>query len=103
MDISLESIKTKIEALQSQGKTVIIVGTKEKILGIITVADTIRATTVKALNRLQQIGVKQLAMLTGDNECTAKVISNDTKIDHYFTELMRKDKVNTIKKLQNEE
>src|SRR5699024_11020656 len=70
--------------------------------GIITVADTIRATTVKALNKLQQIGVKQLAMLTGDNEGTAKVISNDTKINRYFADLMPEDKVGAIKQLQNE-
>src|SRR5699024_3245095 len=92
----------KIETIQDQGKTVVIVGTAEKILGIITVADTIRTSTAKALNKLQQIGVKQLAMLTGDNEGTAKVISNETKINRYFAELMPEDKVHAIKQLQNE-
>lgn len=80
----------------------VIVGTAEKILGFITVADTIRTSTAKALKKLQQIGVKQLAMLTGDNEGTAKVISNETKINRYFAELMPEDKVYAIKQLQNE-
>lgn len=102
MDRSLENIKTKIEEIQDQGKTVVIIGTQEEIMGIITVADTIRSTTIRALNGLQQAGVKQLVMLTGDNEGTAKVISKETKINRYFAELMPEDKVNAIKQLQNE-
>lgn len=102
MNVSLDGVKDKIETIQGQGKTVVIVGTAEKILGFITVADTIRTSTAKALKKLQQIGVKQLAMLTGDNEGTAKVISNETKINRYFAELMPEDKVYAIKQLQNE-
>lgn len=103
MDVPLGNVKTKIDAIQNQGKTVVIIGTGKKIMGIITVADTVRTTTVKALNKLQQVGVKQLAMLTGDNKGTAKVISNETKINRYFAELMPEDKVNAIKQLQNED
>src|SRR5699024_134854 len=102
MDRSLENIKTKIDEIQDHGKTVVIIGTQEEIMGIITVADTIRSTTIRALNELQQTGVKQLVMLTGDNEGTAKVISKETKINRYFAELMPEDKVNAIKQLQNE-
>lgn len=102
MDISLGSVKSKIEALQGQGKTVVIIGTEEKILGVITVADTIRTTTARALNKLQQIDVNQLVMLTGDNEGTAKEISNHTTINRYFADLMPEDKVTVVKQLQNE-
>ena len=102
MGVSLGSVKTKIDAMQNQGKTVVIIGTQEEIMGIIAVADTVRATTIKALNGLQQAGIKQRIMLTGDNEGAAKIISNETKINRYFAELMPDDKVNAIKQLQNE-
>ncbi|MEN1970115.1 heavy metal translocating P-type ATPase [Lentibacillus sp. N15] len=102
MNLSLDNVTTIVDEIQSQGKTVVIIGTGKEIMGIITVADTIRTTTVKALNKLQQVGINQLVMLTGDNEGTAKVISNETKINRYFAELMPEDKVNAIKQLQNE-
>ena len=102
MGVSNERIKAKIHSIQNHGKTVVIIGTQNEIMGIITVADTIRSTTINALNGLQQAGIKQLVMLTGDNEGTAKAISNDTKINRYFAELMPEDKVNAIKQLQNE-
>ncbi|WP_088051961.1 heavy metal translocating P-type ATPase [Virgibacillus dakarensis] len=102
MDVPLDDIKTKVDKIQSQGKTVVIIGTQEEIKGVIAVADTIRTTTVKALNGLKQVGVKQLVMLTGDNKGTAKMISNETNVNRYFAELLPEDKVNAIKQLQSE-
>lgn len=101
LEISLD-IKSKAEEIQSQGKTVVIIGTQQEIMGIISVSDTIRSTTVKALNGLKQVGVNQLIMLTGDNEGTAKMISSETNINRYFAELLPEDKVDAIKQLQSE-
>lgn len=101
-NISLEGVKSNVEEIQSQGKTVVIIGTEQKIIGIISVADTIRTTTVEALNGLKQAGINQLAMLTGDNEGTAKMISEKTNVNRYFAELLPEDKVKAIKQLQSE-
>lgn len=49
-----------IEKLQNEGKTIIIVGTAKSVLGIISVADTIRHTTVSALESLKQSGMRKL-------------------------------------------
>jgi Zn2+/Cd2+-exporting ATPase len=102
MDISLGNVKRKVADIQSQGKTVVIIGTKQEIMGIISVSDTIRTTTVKALNGLKQVGVNQVVMLTGDNEGTAKMISSETNVNRYFAELLPEDKVDAIKQLQSE-
>ncbi|GAB3057795.1 heavy metal translocating P-type ATPase [Virgibacillus ainsalahensis] len=102
LGIPLGNVKTKVEDIQSQGKTVVIIGTQQEIMGIISVSDTIRTTTEKALNGLKQVGVDQLVMLTGDNEGTAKMISNETNVNRYFSELLPEDKVDAIKQLQNE-
>ncbi|TFJ94378.1 heavy metal translocating P-type ATPase [Lentibacillus salicampi] len=102
MDISLDSVKTNVEKIQSQGKTVVIIGTEQEIMGIISVSDTIRNTTIEALKGLKQAGVNELAMLTGDNEGTAKMISKETNVNRYFAELMPEDKVGAIKQLQKE-
>ncbi|WP_456271207.1 heavy metal translocating P-type ATPase [Bacillus sp. AK031] len=102
IEITLGEAKPIVEDLQTNGKTVVIVGTKDKILGVIAVADTIRSTTVKALKGLKRAGVKQVVMLTGDNEGTAKMISKETSVNRYFAELLPEDKVEAIKQLQME-
>nr|WP_227001935.1 heavy metal translocating P-type ATPase [Virgibacillus necropolis] len=102
MHIPLGNVKTQVKEIQSQGKTVVIIGTQIEIMGVISVSDTIRTTTVKALNGLKQVGVNQVVMLTGDNEGTAKMISKEANVNRYFAELLPEDKVDAIKQLQNE-
>lgn len=93
---------THIEKLQTEGKTIIIVGTKEEVLGIVGVADIIRKTTISALDSLNQNGIKQIIMLTGDNEGTAKMIASQSGVNRYFADLLPEDKVTAIKQLQSE-
>ncbi|WP_407270778.1 heavy metal translocating P-type ATPase [Radiobacillus sp. PE A8.2] len=102
MDVSLDFIQNELQQLQSQGKTVVIIGTETELLGVISVADTIRKTTVDALNGLKKVGIDQVVMLTGDNEGTAKMISKEANVSRYFAELMPEDKVDAIKQLQKE-
>ncbi|NHH96447.1 putative cadmium-transporting ATPase [Bacillus sp. MB95] len=93
---------SQIEKLQNEGKTIIIVGTAKSVLGIISVADTIRHTTVSALESLKQNGMQQIVMLTGDNEGTAKMIASQSRVDRYFADLLPEDKVKAIQQLQHE-
>ncbi|MGY0692747.1 heavy metal translocating P-type ATPase [Virgibacillus sp. FSP13] len=102
MNISMGNVMSKVEEIQSYGKTVVIIGTQTEVMGIISVSDTIRTTTVKALDGLKQVGVNQLVMLTGDNEGTAKMISGEANVNRYFADLLPEDKVDAIKQLQKE-
>lgn len=88
--------------LQDEGKTIIIIGTTENILGVICVSDTIRKTTKISIENLKNIGVKQVVMLTGDNEGTAKAISSEAGVNRYFSELLPENKVDAIRQLQEE-
>jgi len=92
----------EILRLQDEGKTIIIIGTVEKILGIICVSDTIRKATKVAIVSLEKIGVEQVVMLTGDNEGIAKAIALEAGVNRYFSELLPEEKVDVIKKLQEE-
>ncbi|AVQ98195.1 heavy metal translocating P-type ATPase [Oceanobacillus iheyensis] len=102
MNIPLGEINPELTEIQGQGKTVVIIGTQTEILGVIAVSDTIRPTTVKALDGLKQVGINQVVMLTGDNEGTAKMISKEANVTRYFAELLPEDKVKAIKQLQSE-
>ena len=94
--------KEQVQKLQNEGNTLVIIGTKTTILGIIAVSDTVREITVKALKELKEVGIEQVVMLTGDNEGTAKKIAQQTGVDRYFAELLPEDKVNAVKQLQDE-
>ena len=102
MNVSLENVKKHVQEIQNKGKTVVIIGTQNQIIGMIAVSDTIRETTASALKALKQSGVNQTVMLTGDNEGTAKMIASEANVNRYFAELLPEDKVDAIKKLQNE-
>lgn len=102
LNTDLGEIKSRISSLQQEGQTIVIVGTKEEILGVIGVADAVRNTSVKALATLQHAGVNQVVMLTGDNEGTAKKIASQTGINRYMAELLPEDKVTAVKQLQEE-
>src|SRR5699024_9442470 len=101
-NIDITGLDDSIEKLEQEGKTIILIGTEEKALGVISVADGIRETSALALERLKSVGVSQLVMLTGDNKGTAAHISEQSKVDRFFADLLPEDKVSAIEKLQDE-
>lgn len=102
MSIPLGTVEAYVNEVQNNGKTVVIIGTKTDILGVISVADTIRENSAVALKSLLSSGIKQTVMLTGDNEGTAKLIASKANVNRYFANLLPEDKVDAVKKLQEE-
>jgi len=101
MNIPLGDVQDQIRMLQNEGNSLVLVGTKDEIFGIIAVGDSIRETTVKAVQALKQVGVTQIVMLTGDNEGTAKKVAAQAGVT-YYANLMPEDKSHVIKQLQAE-
>ncbi|WP_081905083.1 heavy metal translocating P-type ATPase [Neobacillus sedimentimangrovi] len=102
MNVSLVDVNQFVQELQNKGKTVVMIGTKNQLFGMIAVSDTIRENSVSALQLLKQSGLNQTVMLTGDNEATAKQIAEEANVNRYFSGLLPEDKVDAIKKLQKE-
>ncbi|MEA4924613.1 MAG: heavy metal translocating P-type ATPase [Syntrophomonadaceae bacterium] len=96
---SLDQVESKITASQNEGKTVMIVGDGEKILGLIAVADVLRENSRLAVARLKKAGIKKTVMLTGDNHFTAQAIAARAGIDEFRADLLPEDKVNTMQDL----
>ena len=90
---------TKITELESQGKTVMVLSDSKTVLGLICVADTLRETSKQAVKALQDLGA-EVYMITGDNELTAKAIASSVGITNVFAEVLPKDKLGYVKKLQ---
>lgn len=84
-----------------EGKTPVVLATKDKILALIMVADAIKPEAKKAIAHLHKLGVK-VVMVTGDNKNTAKYIASLVGIDEIFAEVLPEDKLEKIKQLQSE-
>lgn len=102
LGVSLNKLIQRIHEMQDHGKTVVIIGTEKEILGLVSVSDMIRSSTVSTLNLVMQQGVNQTVMLTGDNDGAAKMIAAEANVGRYFANLLPEDKVNAIQRLQNE-
>jgi Zn2+/Cd2+-exporting ATPase len=91
-----------ITQLESEGKTVVWVQAAGEILGIIAIADTLRPKAAQTIQRLKQLGVEQIIMLTGDNNSTAQSVAQQLNVDQVYAELLPEDKVSVIRRLQKQ-
>lgn len=98
-DLSISFDTTQLNEFTSQGKTPVILATKEKVLGFVMVADEIKAESVEAVKRLHALGIK-VVMLTGDDEKAAHYIASLVGIDDVVAHVLPQDKLRKIQELQ---
>ncbi|MGG3233697.1 heavy metal translocating P-type ATPase [Priestia flexa] len=91
--------KQKIAEMQTQGKTVMVLGTEKEILSLIAVADEMRESSKEVISKLNQIGIETV-MLTGDNQRTAAAIGKQVGVSNIKADLLPEDKLNFIKELR---
>ncbi|KAB8315662.1 heavy metal translocating P-type ATPase [Tolypothrix campylonemoides VB511288] len=97
-----DKLKESARCLEEEGKTVVWVAQGEEVLGVIAIADSVRAESARAIARLRKLGVEQIVMLTGDNERTAHSVAQAVGIDKVYAELLPEDKLHVIRRLQQE-
>ena len=95
-----QTISVQISRLQTQGKTVMILGTAYEILGLVAVADQVRTTSKEVIEKLHQLGIEKTVMLTGDNQRTAEAIGQEVGVTDIRADLLPEDKLNFIKELR---
>ncbi|MDR0765062.1 MAG: heavy metal translocating P-type ATPase [Synergistaceae bacterium] len=98
--VSLENLEKESDRLAEEGKTPMYVALKDKLVGIIAVADVLKKSSAEAIEALKSMGIK-VAMITGDNKKTADAIARQAGIDMVLAEVLPQDKSNEVKKLQN--
>lgn len=91
----------QVEELESMGKTVMFIAVDNNFAGLIAVADTLKASSVDAVQHLREMGIK-VGMITGDNRRTADAIAKQAGITYVLAEVLPEDKASEITKLQNE-
>lgn len=99
--ISLEAVEANSDALAGEGKTPMFISKDGQLVGIIAVADTVKASSLQAIEKLHKMGL-EVAMITGDNKQTAEAIAKQVGIDRVLSEVLPEEKANEVKKLQAE-
>ncbi|SDO04533.1 Cu+-exporting ATPase [Cryobacterium flavum] len=94
----LTSAKARAEG---EGKTVVVVGWDGQARGLLVVADTVKPTSAEAIAQFKAIGLTPI-LLTGDNEAVARQIAAEVGIEEVIAEVLPKDKVDVVIRLQKE-
>ena len=96
-----EIVDAKLKDFENMGKTAVLVAIDSKLAGILGLADTVKKNAREAIEELKSMG-KEIIMLTGDNERTAKFIGESLGIDRIIAHVMPQQKQEVILKLKSE-
>ncbi|WP_409496524.1 heavy metal translocating P-type ATPase [Amycolatopsis sp. cmx-11-12] len=88
-------------AEEKDGRTAIVVGWDGKAQAVLVVADTVKPTSAEAITQLRALGLTPV-LLTGDNEAVARAVAAEVGITEVIAEVLPKDKVDVVKRLQAE-
>ncbi|WP_091689805.1 heavy metal translocating P-type ATPase [Methanococcoides vulcani] len=100
-NVDVSSLTGRLEELEHQGKTGMLISVDGNATGIVAVADTLKANSIEAVSRLKKLGL-EVVMITGDNSRTASAIASKASIDRVLSEVLPEDKAAEVRKLQDE-
>ncbi len=89
-----------LEELESEGKTVVVIGDADKVFGMIALEDTLRPNARAVLGQLRKLGIHEQLMLTGDNEAVARAVASKTDISDVRARLLPHEKVQVVEELK---
>ncbi|MEH7302737.1 heavy metal translocating P-type ATPase, partial [Neobacillus drentensis] len=97
--IHFQTAESKMETLEENGKTAMLVAINGEFAGMVAVADTVKETSKAAIKKLKDMGL-EVIMMTGDNVRTAKAIADEVGVDAVIAEVLPEGKADEVKKLQ---
>lgn len=97
--VAFNTHEKKIAALETQGKTVMLLASGKQLLGLIAVADTLKNDAKDMVAALKKLHIT-VWMITGDNERTANAIAKQAGIDNVLAGVLPQEKANKIKELK---
>ncbi|AND43005.1 heavy metal translocating P-type ATPase (plasmid) [Cytobacillus firmus] len=100
-NIEIGTALSRMEQLEGEGKTAMLIAVDDSLAGIIAVADTVKETSAKAIKHLKNMGI-EVIMITGDNKLTAEAIAKQVGVDRVLAEVLPEDKSAEVEKLKQE-
>jgi Cd2+/Zn2+-exporting ATPase len=92
----------ELDRLATAGHTPICVGTDERVLGLLAVADREREGAKETVAALHRLGIRRIVMLTGDHEATARTVAQRLGVDEYHAGLLPEEKVTAVRQMEAE-
>jgi Cu+-exporting ATPase len=99
--VAVAALEDEMRHLEDEGKTAMLVAVDGELLGLLAVADTLKEDAVAAVRELRALGL-ETAMITGDNQRTARAIARQVGIDHVLAEVLPEAKLLEVQRLQEE-
>jgi Cu+-exporting ATPase len=96
-----EDLQVAKKQAEAQGRTAVAVAWDGSALAVLVVADTIKPTSAEAIRGLRALGLRPV-LLTGDNDTAARAVAVEVGIEEIIAEVLPKDKVDVITRLQGE-
>jgi len=100
-EVDMAGLDEQAETLSRHGKTPMFVAADGKLLGMIAVADTVKAHSRATVDALRRLGL-EVVMITGDNRRTAEAIASQVGIDRVLAEVLPEHKALEVRKLQEQ-
>ena len=97
--LPLNGLQEDVDRLQAEAKTAMLVAVDNSVSGVIGVADTVKAGSKQAIEKLHHMGLN-VAMITGDNQRTAEAIARQVGVNIVLAEVLPGGKADEIRKLQ---
>ena len=95
-------VEPRVASLEQEGKTVMLVGTPQGILGILALADQLRPESRHVVAGLRAVGIQHIALLTGDNHAIAQRIAHQIGADTVCSEILPEQKLEAVRALRAE-
>ena len=87
-----ENVDAAIATLESRGETALLLAVDTRAVGAIGVRDTVRAEAAETIAQLRELGIEEIAMLTGDRQASAAGVARAVGIDRFESELRPNEK-----------
>jgi len=99
--VSVADAREQVARFASQAQTPVFVALDKTLAGLLAIADPLKDESIHAVEKLKKMGL-EVIMLTGDNQKTAEAVAGKAGITRVISEVLPKDKVEVIKRLQDE-
>jgi len=100
-NIDINIAEGDLSKLENEGKTVMLLAKNNNLIGMVAARDTLKDFAKVAIDKLKKIG-KEVMMISGDNKRTALAIARELGIEQVLAEVLPKDKLDEIKKIQTQ-
>jgi Cd2+/Zn2+-exporting ATPase len=94
-----DEVRRRLDSLAGQGRSVVAVGNEDGVCGLVALADAARPHAAQAVRSLREAGVAHVALLTGDNEATARAVAAQVGVDEVRAGLLPAEKVAAVEEL----